>query len=150
MDIIYDCSRGLQWWGHSPYWWGIMKKQEIARSIDLSLGASLGGKPACLCSSTLLKSRVQLPTALPSVPVVLPLATGACFPHKRLQDCHTQSVAWPIQSQEWVSVSIISLFLWVPSKGHQSWPNHFPSLPIWLLGSFLQFGYTGVLLPVSS
>lgn len=36
-----------------------MEKQEIARSIDLSLGASLGGKPACLCSSTLLKSRVQ-------------------------------------------------------------------------------------------
>ena len=87
------------------------------------MGASQG---ACVQAHS-LRAESRLPTVLPSVLVLLPLATGTCFPHKRLQDCHTQSVAWPIQSQEWVSISIISLSSEAPPRGTS--PDPITSLP---------------------
>ena len=63
----------------------------------------------------------------------------------------TPSVAHTAHSPGRVSVCGISLFLWVPSQGHRSWPNHFSSLPT-QLHMYLSdsLGCTVVLMTVSS
>ena len=69
------------------------------------------------------------------VPLVLQPAKGACLPFVGLQDWGALSMALTTHSPERVSTCVISHFLWVPSHGHRSQPNHFSSLPC---VSFLQ------------
>lgn len=44
----------------------------------------------------------------------------------------TQSMAPTAHSPRRLSAHVFSFFLWVPSLGHRSWLNHFPSYPTWL------------------
>ena len=97
------------------------------------MGASLGGKPGCLCSSTLLKSRVQASHSPSICPGTSTISHRYLFPPQK-----TPGLSHPIcgltHSIPRVGLHQYNLsFLWVPSKEHQSWPNHFSSLPTWLL-----------------
>ena len=88
-----------------------------------------GSKPAC----TLLTVEPRLPTALPSV-------HGPSNQHSSSL-CQTPGpgrliCGWTAHSPGQISAPVISLFLWVPSLGHSSWPDHFSSYPI-PCGSFL-------------
>ena len=106
-----------------------MEKQEIARFINLCL-SSLGGKPVCLCSCILLKNKGQASHSPSICFSSLTISHRYLSPPHRTPDCDTQSMAWPIQSQEWVSISIISLSSEFPPRGTS--PDPITSLPFLL------------------
>lgn len=62
-----------------------------------------------------------------------------------------QYVTQTTDSPERVSIHVISLFLWILSQGHRSWPDHFSYLQTeFHMDLSYSFHCTGIFLPVSS
>ena len=75
---------------------------------------------------------------------------GFLFPVRPQSQC-TQYVTQTTDSPERVSIHVISLFLWIPSQGHRSWPDHFSYLQTeFHMDLSYSFHCTGIFLPVSS
>ena len=126
----------------------LYERASAVSQLRLESRARSHRKPSSHCSRALwtltqaqtlfdLSSHAQsrLPTALLLVSAVLWTARGADLPCVGPQDWGIQFVAFTTLSPEQVYIHpsplhVISLFLWVPSQGHRSWPNHFlPLLP---------------------
>ena len=78
------------------------------------------------------------------------LVRGFVLPVRPLGRC-IQYVTQTTDSPVRVSIHVISLFLWIPSQGHRSWPDHFsyllyhPDLPSILLLSWRGFSESFIL-----
>ena len=108
-------------------------RNPAAVKVDPSL-PFCGGKPAQTQSSwaesRLLTALLLVRSGLVFLVLLLvQAAKGAHLPHVESLNWRARSVALITHSPGSVSVHAISLFLWVPSQEHRSWPNHvsFPS-----------------------
>lgn len=88
-------------------------------------------------------------TAFLWVPVALQAAKGTYLPN--IGPGGTHSVALITYSPGWVSGYVSSLFLWVPSQGPRSWPDHSSFLPFLIpCVSPHSLGCTEILVPISN
>ena len=92
----------------------------LCPGVDSSLRAS---------QYKLLMSGVQACHSSPVSPSHPPTLQGSLSPWCRTPGLGTQPVALTAHSPGQVSTRVISLFLWVPSQGHRSWPDCFLPFP---------------------
>ena len=121
-QMMLECSLGSGWCVHLGSHRKLVSEKH---SFSRPFLPCFRSKQAFMCSSG---AESRLAAAFLIVPLVIWPAKGARLPFVELQGCGAQYVAWTTHSPKRIPTSVISLFLWVPSQGHQSWPDCFFSL----------------------
>ena len=128
MAALFQCGAVMwskQCWSVHLAHPGLHTREVMIQGFDLPSLPCSGSKQPFPSSS---RTESRLPSAILSH-TSPPINQGTYLPCVRLLGWNAQSVALTIHSPVQVSTRVISIFLWVPSQQHQSWPDYFFSLP---------------------